>query len=50
MQRGGWSNDGVLKAVYRHALSDKAKEYSDIANNHFNDLCNTKCNTKNKKP
>ena len=50
MQRGVWSNDGVLKAVYRHALSDKAKEYSNIANSHFNDLCNTKCNTKNKKP
>ena len=46
MQRGGWSNDGVLKSVYRHALSDKVKEYSNIANDHFNKICNTECNTK----
>ena len=50
MQRGGWSNDGVLKTVYRHALSDRAREYSGVANRHFSELCNTKCNTKNKKP
>lgn len=50
MQRGGWGNDGVLKAVYRHALSDKTIEYSSMANAHFEELCNTKCNTKNKKP
>lgn len=46
MQRGGWGTDGTLKAVYRHALADKTKEMDDIANQHFNELCNTKYNTK----
>ena len=46
MQRGGWGSDTVLKQVYRHALSDKSEEMSDIANKHFSELCNTKYNTK----
>ena len=46
MQRAGWENDGVLKTVYRHAMESKVKEMSDITNNHFEQLCNTKCNTK----
>lgn len=46
MQRGGWSSDGVLKAIYRHALADKSSEMDDLANRYFSDLCNTKCNTK----
>lgn len=46
MQRGGWGNDGVLKAVYRHAMESKVKEMSAIANDYFEQLCNTKCNTK----
>ncbi len=46
MQRGGWEGDAVLKSVYRHALVDKTKEMSNIANTYFDDLCNTKCNTK----
>ena len=50
MQRGGWANDGVLKAVYRHTLEDKTSEMDDIANKYFSKLCNTKCNTKTKKP
>lgn len=45
MQRGGWGNDGVLKAVYRHALEEKTKEMSNITNSHFEELCNTKYNT-----
>ncbi len=45
MQRGGWGNDGTLKAVYRHALADKTKEMSYKANKHFSTLCNTDCNT-----
>ena len=49
MQRGGWGNDGTLKAVYRHALEDKTIEMNEIANQHFSELCNTKCNTKNKR-
>lgn len=46
MQRGGWGNDGVLKAVYRHTMSDKMQEMTQKANSHFESLCNTKCNTK----
>lgn len=45
MQRGGWGNDGVLKAVYRHAMDDKTAKMNNIANDYFNNLCNTKCNT-----
>ncbi len=48
MQRGGWQTDGVLKAVYRHTMSDRQEEMNDRANAHFTDLCNTKCNTKRK--
>ena len=50
MQRGGWVSDGTLKAVYRHTLGDKEKEMNAIANNHFKELCNTKCNTQTKNP
>ena len=50
MQRGGWQTDGVLKAIYRHALDSKQQEMNDIANAHFSELCNTKCNTQNKNP
>lgn len=50
MQRGGWVSDGTLKAVYRHALNDKEKEMNQIANGHFQALCNTNYNTENKKP
>ena len=50
MQRGGWGNDGTLKAIYRHTLRDKVSEMDAIANNHFESLCNTKCNTKIKEP
>ena len=50
MQRGGWGNDGTLKAVYRHALADKEKEMDGVANNYFTELYNTKNNTKSKTP
>lgn len=49
MQRGGWGNDGVLKSVYRHVMEQKEKEMSAIANEHFAEICNTKCNTKKEK-
>jgi integrase len=45
MQRGGWSSDATLKNVYRHAMDDQAQEMNNIANSHFENLCNTKCNT-----
>ena len=48
MADGGWRSDKVLKSVYRHAMDDRKKEMSDIANSHFSQLFNTKCNTKNK--
>ena len=42
MARGGWGNDGVLKNVYRHVMSDPEKRMNQIANQHFIELCNTK--------
>ena len=50
MQRGGWGNDGVLKSVYRHAMEDREAKMDRLANEHFEELCNTKCNTKEKSP
>lgn len=38
MADGGWCSDNVLKAVYRHAMSDRKKEMSDKANDHFKSL------------
>ena len=35
MERGGWATDSTLKAVYRNTLTDKAKEYTDKANDYF---------------
>lgn len=46
MQRGGWGNDMVLKNVYRHVLEEHTAEMNKKANDHFSQLCNTKCNTK----
>lgn len=46
MADGGWKTDVVLKSVYRHAMDDRRQEMSEKANNHFSELCNTKCNTK----
>ena len=46
MQRGGWTSDSTLKAVYRHAMSDQTKQMDALANAHFESLCNTECNTK----
>lgn len=50
MARGGWGNDGVLKAVYRHTMEDRVEQMNSIANDHFSELCNTKCNTNKKEP
>lgn len=35
MERGGWKNDGVLKQVYRHALSDQSKQMNKKVNDYF---------------
>lgn len=45
MKRGGWASDAVLKNVYRHTMSDRTEQMNQIANDHFINLCNTKCNT-----
>lgn len=50
MQRGGWGNDGTLKTVYRHTLSDRAKDMNGIANTYFSTLYNTKYNTDKNNP
>ena len=38
MQRGGWANDGVLKSVYRHTLSDQEQTMTDKINAHFSNM------------
>lgn len=48
MQRGGWGSDTVLKSVYRHVMEDKTEQMNQIANRHFESLCNTNCNTEGK--
>ena len=35
MQRGGWESDGVLKSIYRHALTDYAASENDRINAAF---------------
>lgn len=35
MQRGGWSSDGVLKAVYRNTMDDYTKKFSSQINEYF---------------
>ena len=35
MERGGWKSDGILKSVYRNALSDQSVKFADQANKHF---------------
>jgi len=47
MQRGGWGNDGVLKSVYRHAMTGKAKEMNQKANNYFNKMQHEMLHEKN---
>lgn len=49
MQRGGWGNDGVLKAVYRHTMESKEKEMNRIANEHFQSLMQHEMQHKTKK-
>lgn len=35
MQRGGWSSDGVLKAVYRNTMDDYTEKFSNQINSYF---------------
>lgn len=38
MQRGGWGSDTILKGIYRHAMNDRQKDMSMIANSHFDKI------------
>lgn len=38
MQSGGWKTDGVLKTVYRHALSDKQEEMEKLSGDYLKKL------------
>ena len=35
MERNGWASDRTMKEIYRHMLSDKASEYTAIANEYY---------------
>ena len=35
LQRGGWSTDGVMKTVYRNAISNESVKQNDLINKHF---------------
>lgn len=50
MKRGGWGNDSVLKNIYRHTMEQQTKDMNQKTNDYFEELCNTKCNTKQKNP
>jgi integrase len=50
MQRGGWSSDRILKAVYRHAMDDQTKKMNDKVNGHFDKMVHTKVHTNKKRP
>lgn len=46
MQRGGWSSDGILKAVYRNTMDDYTEKFSNQINKYFE---NTTRNTTQEK-
>ncbi|MDD3368741.1 MAG: site-specific integrase [Lachnospiraceae bacterium] len=50
MQRGGWESDVVLKQIYRHALSDRAKVENDKANAYFTKMNATRNATQKNRP
>lgn len=35
MERGGWSTDKTLKAVYQHTMSDQAQEFNKRIKSYF---------------
>ena len=43
MARGGWASPSVMRKVYRHALSDKAKEMEEKAVSAFQIPCQNPC-------
>lgn len=49
MERGGWSTNSTLKAVYQHTFSDERKKVNERINNYFSEVVHTKVHKKNKK-
>lgn len=47
MERGGWSTTSTLKSVYQHTFSEERAAVDQRIDAYFDDVCNTKCNTKN---
>lgn len=37
MERGGWTDDRVLKEVYRNTLSDKTKLFAAMTNKYLSE-------------
>lgn len=42
MERGGWSTNSTLKAVYQHTFSDERKKVNELINNYFSGVVHTK--------
>ena len=38
MQRGGWSTDGIMKAVYRNTIDEQTVRMNAKINQYFNDI------------
>ena len=38
MQRGGWSSDRTLKAIYRGTIEEYTKKYNDVTMQHFDKM------------
>ena len=49
MQRGGWSSDKTLKAIYRGTIEEYTQKYTDITLSHFDNMQH-EMQHKNKKP
>ena len=47
MERGGWSTDNILKSVYQSTFSDERKRYETVINSHFENIYDTRYDTKN---
>ncbi|KAK9679474.1 Phage integrase family [Popillia japonica] len=38
MQRGGWGSDIILKQIYRGTMDDYQQKFTDMTNDHFNNM------------
>lgn len=38
MQRGGWSSDRTLRAVYRGTIEEYTKKYNDVTMKYFDEM------------